>query len=97
VIAQASAATAIAAYYSGEAIPAGYTVVADAGIRNTRPPRRACCRWPRPTSTPTRWSPAVWTSTSRPRFYLPADVKWTSNLDATTIFDFKYTQGRHDL
>jgi iron complex outermembrane receptor protein len=25
-------------------------------------------------------------------FYLPYDVKWTSNLDATTLFDFKYTQ-----
>jgi iron complex outermembrane receptor protein len=93
VIAQASAGTALAAYYSGQAIPAGYTVVADA-IDPEHPTALA-----RVLSVASPYINADSLVTSgldlnvQATFYLPADVKWTSNLDATTIFDYKYTQG----
>lgn len=92
VIAQASAGTALAAYYSGQAIPAGYTVVADA-IDPEHPTALA-----RVLSVASPYINADSLVTSgldlnvQATFYLPADVKWTSNLDATTIFDYKYTQ-----
>jgi iron complex outermembrane receptor protein len=93
VIAQASAGTALAAYYGGKAIPAGYTVVADA-IDPEHPTAQA-----RVLSVASPYINADSLVTSgldlnvQATFYLPADVKWTSNLDATTIFDYKYTQG----
>ncbi len=93
VIAQASAGTALAAYYAGQAIPDGYTVVADA-IDPEHP-----TALPRVLSVASPYINADSLVTSgldlnvQATFYLPADVKWTSNLDATTIFDYKYTQG----
>jgi iron complex outermembrane receptor protein len=92
VIAQASAATAIAAYYAGDAIPAGYTVVADAAD-----PEHPTAL-PRILSVASPYINADSLVTSgldlnvQASFYLPYDIKLTSNLDATTIFDFKYTQ-----
>ncbi|CAN5161075.1 TonB-dependent receptor [soil metagenome] len=92
VIAQASAATAIAAYYAGQAIPDGYTVVADA-VDPEHPTAQA-----RILSVASPYINADSLETSgldlnvQASVYLPYDVKLTSNLDATTIFDFKYTQ-----
>jgi len=92
VIAQASAGVALAAYYAGEAIPAGYIVTPDA-IDPEHP-----TALPRVLSVSSPYINADSLVTSgldlnvQATFYLPADVKWTSNLDATTIFDYKYTQ-----
>jgi iron complex outermembrane receptor protein len=92
VIAQSSPATAIAAYYAGQAIPAGYTVVADAADPE-HPTAQA-----RILSVASPYINADSLVTSgldlnvQASVYLPYDVKLTSNLDATTIFDFKYTQ-----
>jgi iron complex outermembrane receptor protein len=92
VIAQASAGTALAAYYAGEAIPAGYVVTPDAAD-----PEHPTAL-PRVLSVASPYINADSLVTSgldlnvQATFYLPADVKWTSNLDATTLFDFKYTQ-----
>ncbi|HWU15033.1 MAG TPA: TonB-dependent receptor, partial [Caulobacter sp.] len=93
VIAQASAGVALAAYYSGQAIPAGYIVTPDA-VDPEHP-----TALPRVLSVASPYINADSLVTSgldlnvQATFYLPADVKWTSNLDATTIFDYKYTQG----
>lgn len=92
VIAQASSATALAAYYSGKAIPAGYIVTPDA-VDPEHP-----TAMPRVLSVSSPYINADSLVTSgldlniQTTFYLPYDVKWTSNLDATTILDFKYTQ-----
>jgi iron complex outermembrane receptor protein len=92
VIAQASAGTALAAYYAGEAIPAGYIVTPDAAD-----PEHPTAL-PRVLSVASPYINADSLVTSgldlnvQATFYLPADVKWTTNLDATTVFDFKYTQ-----
>jgi iron complex outermembrane receptor protein len=92
VIAQASAATAIAAYYSGQAIPEGYTVVSDA-VDPEHPEAQARIL---SVSSPYINADSLVTSgldlNVQASFYLPYDVKLTTNLDATTIFDFKYTQ-----
>nr|WP_295110210.1 TonB-dependent receptor [uncultured Caulobacter sp.] len=93
VIAQASSGEAIAAYYAGKAIPAGYTVVADL------PDPDAPSALPRILSVASPYINADSLRTSgmdlniQNTMYLPADIKWTSNLDATVLFDFKYTQG----
>jgi iron complex outermembrane receptor protein len=93
VIAQASAGVALAAYYSGQAIPAGYIVTPDAAD----PEHPGAL--PRVLSVASPYINADSLVTSgldlnvQARFDLPADVKWTTNLDATTVFDFKYTQG----
>ena len=92
VIAQASAGTAIAAYYAGEAIPAGYVVTPD--LADPDAPNAL----PRILSVASPYINADSLETSgmdlnvQASFYLPADVKLTSNLDATVLFDFKYTQ-----
>ena len=92
VIAQASAGTAIAAYYNGEAIPAGYVVTPD--LADPDAPNAL----PRILSVASPYINADSLETSgmdlnvQASFYLPADVKLTSNLDATVLFDFKYTQ-----
>jgi len=93
VIAQASAGEAIAAYYAGEAIPAGYVVTPDL------PDPDAPNALPRILSVASPYINADSLRTSgmdlnvQNTMYLPADIKWTSNLDATVLFDFKYTQG----
>ena len=92
VIAQAAPGAALDAYYAGEAIPAGYTIVADA-VDPDHPtaPRRVLS-----IASPYINADSLVTSgldlNVQATFYLPYDVKWTSNLDATTLFDFKYTQ-----
>ena len=93
VIAQASAGDAIAAYYAGEPIPAGYVVTPDL------PDPDAPNALPRILSVSSPYINADSLRTSgmdlnvQNTMYLPADIKWTSNLDATVLFDFKYTQG----
>lgn len=93
VIAQASAGDAIAAYYAGEPIPAGYVVTPDL------PDPDAPTALPRILSVSSPYINADSLRTSgmdlnvQNTMYLPADIKWTSNLDATVLFDFKYTQG----
>lgn len=93
VIAQASAGDAIAAYYAGEAIPAGYVVTPDL------PDPDAPGALPRILSVASPYINADSLRTSgmdlsvQNTAYLPADIKWTSNLEATVLFDFKYTQG----
>ena len=92
VIAQAAPGAALDAYYAGEAIPAGYTIVADAADPDhPTAPRRVLS-----IASPYINADSLVTSgldlNVQATFYLPYDVKWTSNLDATTLFDFKYTQ-----
>ena len=93
VIAQASAGDAISAYYAGEAIPAGFVVTPDL------PDPDAPNALPRILSVSSPYINADSLRTSgldlnvQNTAYLPADIKWTSNLDATVLFDFKYTQG----
>ena len=92
VIAQASAGTALAAYYAGQAIPAGYVVTPDA-IDPENPTALA-----RVLSVASPYINADSLVTSgldlnvQASFFLPADVKWTTNVEATTIFDYRYTQ-----
>jgi iron complex outermembrane receptor protein len=92
VIAQSSPAVAIDAYYSGQPIPEGYVVTPDAADPD------APSALPRILSIASPYINADSLVTSgldlnvQATFYLPRDVKLTSNLDATTIFDFKYTQ-----
>jgi iron complex outermembrane receptor protein len=92
VIAQAAPGAALEAYYSGQAIPAGYTVVADA----VDPDHPAAQRRVLSVASPYINADSLVTSgldlNVQASFYLPYDVKWTTNLDATTLFDFKYTQ-----
>jgi iron complex outermembrane receptor protein len=93
VIAQASAGDAIAAYYAGEAIPAGYVVTPD--LADPDAPNAL----PRILSVASPYINADSLRTSgidlsvQNTAYLPADIKWTSNLEATVLLDFKYTQG----
>jgi iron complex outermembrane receptor protein len=93
VISQASAGTAIAAYYAGQAIPAGYVVTPD--LPDPDHPNAL----PRILSVSAPYINADSLRTSgmdlsvQNTMYLPADIKWTSNLEATAMFDFKYTQG----
>ena len=93
VIAQASAGDAIAAYYAGEAIPAGFVVTPDL------PDPDAPNALPRILSVSSPYINADSLRTSgmdlnvQNTMYLPADIKWTSDLNATVLFDFKYTQG----
>ncbi|MDR6626260.1 TonB-dependent receptor [Caulobacter segnis] len=92
VIAQASAGTALAAYYAGQAIPAGYVVTPDA-VDPEHP-----TALPRVLSVASPYINADSLVTSgldlnvQASFFLPADVKWTTNVEATTIFDYRYTQ-----
>lgn len=92
VIAQASAGTALAAYYAGQAIPAGYVVTPDA-VDPEHP-----TALPRVLSIASPYINADSLMTSgldlnvQASFFLPADVKWTTNVEATTIFDYQYTQ-----
>ena len=92
VIAQSSPAVAIDAYYTGQPIPEGYVVTPDAADPD------APSALPRILSIASPYINADSLVTSgldlnvQATFYLPHDVKLTSNLDATTIFDFKYTQ-----
>jgi iron complex outermembrane receptor protein len=92
VIAQASAGTALAAYYAGQAIPAGYVVTPDA-IDPENPTALA-----RVLSVASPYINADSLVTSgldlnvQASFFLPGDVKWTTNVEATTIFDYRYTQ-----
>jgi len=93
VIAQASSGDAIAAYYAGQPIPAGYVVTADL------PDPDAPGALARILSVASPYINADSLRTSgmdlnvQNTMYLPGDIKWTSDLNATVMFDFKYTQG----
>ena len=89
VIAQASAGTAIAAYYAGQAIPAGYVVTPDLPDPDhpTALPRILSVSSPYINADSLRTSGMDLSVQNT--MYLPADIKWTSNLEATAMFDFK--------
>ena len=92
VISALTSGPALEAYYAGDPIPEGYTIVADApdpAFPNALP-RVLSVGSPYVNANALETSGLDWNI--RTDFDLPfGDIRWTSELDATVIFDYRFT------
>jgi iron complex outermembrane receptor protein len=89
---------AIAAYYAGEAIPAGYTVVTPTLADPEHAERPAAHPVGRLALHQRRLAATSGIDLSvQNTFYLPADIKWTSNLEATVHARLQVHARRRDV